>query len=208
MQIVMFLALGLLVFPSEVFAVAGPGLFLSAVLIFVARPIGVLACLLPFRMSLRKIAFVGWVGLRGAVPIILGTYPLIAGVPRAREIFNLVFFIVLTSVLVQGSTIPAAARLLGVSATLHRRPRAPIEFEQVDGMRGELIEVDLPSGSPVVGRRILEVGLPDEALVVLIGRDGRYLIPSGGTQLRAADRLFVLASDTALARVQRIVQPA
>ena len=159
-------------------------------------------------MSLRKMAFLGWVGLRGAVPIILATYPLLAGVPQAQEIFNLVFFIVLTSVLVQGSTIPAVARLLGVSAVLHHRPRAPLEFEAVDGMRGELIEVVLPAGSPAAGRRIHEVGLPDEALVVLVGREGRYLIPSGGTQLRAADRLFVLASDTALARVERIVRPA
>lgn len=208
MQIVMFLTLGLLVFPSRVLAVAGPGLLLSAVLILMARPLAVLVSMLPFRISLRKIAFVGWVGLRGAVPIILATYPLIAGVPQAQEIFNLVFFIVITSVLVQGSTIPLVARLLGVSAKLHHRPRAPLEFEAVDGMRGEMIEVVLPAGSPIVDRRILEVGLPDGALVVLVGRDGRYLIPSGGTQLRAADRLFVLASDAALARVERLVQPA
>jgi len=112
MQIILFLTLGLLVFPSRVLAVAGPGLLISAFLILVARPIGVFGTLLFFRMDLRSKLFLSWVGLRGAVPIVFATYPLIAGLPESDLIFNLVFFIAVSSVLVQGTMLPAVARWL------------------------------------------------------------------------------------------------
>ncbi len=125
MQIVMFLTLGLLVFPSQLLPVAGIGLFICFVLMFLARPIAVLICLLPFRkMPLKERVMVSWVGLRGSVPIILATFPLISGVQKADMIFNVVFFVVLTSVLVQGSSIPFVARRLGVYAPLALSPRA------------------------------------------------------------------------------------
>jgi len=112
MQIILFLTLGLLVFPSRVLAVAGPGLLISAFLILVARPIGVFGTLLFFRMDLRSKLFLSWVGLRGAVPIVFATYPLIAGLPESDLIFNLVFFIAVSSVLVQGTMLPSVARWL------------------------------------------------------------------------------------------------
>jgi cell volume regulation protein A len=112
MQIILFLTLGLLVFPSRVLAVAGPGLLISAFLIFVARPIGVFGALLFFKTDRRSKLFLSWVGLRGAVPIVFATYPLIAGLPESSLIFNLVFFIAVSSVLVQGTTLPAVARWL------------------------------------------------------------------------------------------------
>jgi cell volume regulation protein A len=208
MQIVMFVTLGLLVFPSHLMPVVGAGLIISAFLMFVARPISVLLALLPFRQSLRKIAMVGWVGLRGAVPIILATFPLIAGVERAETIFNLVFFIVLTSVLVQGSTIPLVARWLHVAAPARLRPRSPLELETVNGVRGELIELELPENSPAVGRRLVDLRLPRGALLVLIGRDESFLIPSGSTVLEKGDILHLLADQESLAHVRERIQPA
>jgi cell volume regulation protein A len=116
MQIVMFLILGLLVFPSHLPTVVESGLFITAVVVFLARPVSVLIALLPVKMSLLEKLFVGWVGLRGAVPIVLATFPLLAGLPKAPFLFNLVFFVVLASVLLQGATVPFVARWLRVIA--------------------------------------------------------------------------------------------
>lgn len=114
MQIAMFLILGLLVFPSHLLTVVGSGLLITAIAVFVARPLSVLIALLPFKISIQEKLFVGWVGLRGAVPIVLATFPLLAGVSRAPELFDLVFFVVLASVLLQGTTVPFVAKWLGV----------------------------------------------------------------------------------------------
>src|SRR5262249_7886483 len=116
MEIVMFLTLGLLVFPSRLFTVAGVGLLVTLFLIAVARPLSVFVSLAAARLGVRDKAFVSWVGLRGAVPIVLATFPLLEGVPRADLIFDVVFFTVLASVLLQGTTIPLAARMLKVAA--------------------------------------------------------------------------------------------
>lgn len=114
MQIAMFLILGLLVFPSRLPAVFVSGLLITGVAIFLARPLSVLIALLPVKMSLREKLFVGWVGLRGAVPIVLATFPLLTGLPEASFLFDLVFFVVLASVLLQGTIVPLVARWLGV----------------------------------------------------------------------------------------------
>jgi cell volume regulation protein A len=116
MQIAMFVTLGLLVFPSHLVPVVGTGLLIAGCLIFVARPVSVFLCLAMSRWSVRERAFISWVGLRGAVPVILATYPLLAGVERAEFIFNAVFFVVLTSSVLQGTTLPFVARRLGVEA--------------------------------------------------------------------------------------------
>ena len=114
MQIAMFLILGLLVFPSHLPAVSVSGLLITGVAIFIARPVSVLITLLPVKMSLQEKLFVSWVGLRGAVPIVLATFPLLAGLPRASLLFDLVFFVVFASVLLQGTSVPFVARWLGV----------------------------------------------------------------------------------------------
>ncbi|MCC6165848.1 MAG: potassium/proton antiporter [Caldilineaceae bacterium] len=208
MQIAMFVTLGLLVFPSRLLGVAGTGLLIAFFLMFVARPLSVFAGLLPFGFSLRKRIFIGWVGLRGSVPIVLATFPLLAGVPQADWIFNVVFFIVLTSVLLQGSTIPLVARWLHLDAPMRLRPRAPLEFEPSNSIQGEMVEIELPEGSPAVGKRLLELGLPPGALLVLVGRDNSFLVPSGGTVLHARDTLFVLAEPRALAEVRQRIAAA
>ncbi|MDQ6661797.1 MAG: potassium/proton antiporter [Chloroflexota bacterium] len=127
MQIAMFLILGLLVFPSHLPPIIGSGLLITGVVIFIARPIGTLAALLPIRMPMREKLFVSWVGLRGAVPIVLATFPLLAGLPQAPLLFNLVFFIVLASVLLQGTTVPLVAKWLGVITPSQIEKRASMQ---------------------------------------------------------------------------------
>lgn len=206
MQIAMFLTLGLLVFPSRLVPIAGHGLLLSIFLILVARPVGVLISLLFVRINLRDKAMVGWVGLRGAVPIILATFPLLAGIPVADTMFNLVFFIVITSVLVQGSSIPLVARWLGVDEPVRLRPRPPLEFEPTQGVSGDLVEIEIPTGADVAGKQIVELGLPSGALFVLIGRDGKFVVPGGNTIVEAGDTVLVLADDDSLASVRRLLE--
>lgn len=205
-QIGMFLTLGLLVFPSQVMAVMGIGLLVSVFLMFVARPLGVFLTLSFSRNGWRDKAFVSWVGLRGAVPIVLAIFPLIAGLPGARMLFNVVFFIVLTSALLQGWSVPIVARLLKVDAPLEPKQRHPIEFAPTEGINADLVDFIVPYDSTVVGRSIVELGLPQDTLVVLIGRDDEYIVPSGGTILREGDTLLVLASAESLPEVRATLQ--
>ncbi len=205
MQIVMFLTLGLLVFPSHLLPVMGAGLVIAIVLMILARPASVLACLLPFPMVLRKKVMVAWVGLRGAVPIVLATFPLLAGTPQADTIFNVVFFVVLTSVLIQGTSIPLVSRLLNVSAPLANRRHYPIEFEKIEGIDAELTDLIVPYVSEAVGKRLMELHMPGKCLIVLISRGDRYIIPTGQTVIEGGDVLLVLANEHDLALLQKML---
>jgi cell volume regulation protein A len=209
MQIAMFLTLGLLVFPSRLLPVVGEGLLVAAVLMLVARPAAVFLCLMPSRLTAREKAFVSWVGLRGSVPVVLATYPLVAGVPRADEVFNIVFFVVLLSVLAQGATVPLAARLLGVDAPPAVRREYPLEFNPVEGLKSELKELVVPEGSPWAGQHVVDLGLPSGLLIVLIARGDGFVQPKGQTRLEVRDTLLVLAEpdvfDRARARAQAVV---
>jgi cell volume regulation protein A len=198
MQITMFLTLGLLVFPSRLVPIAGVGMVIALILMFLARPVGVLISLLPSGLGWREKVFVSWVGLRGAVPIILATFPLLARVPHADLIFNVIFFVVLTSVLLQGTSIPMVARWLNLDAPAEPRRAYPIEFTPMHGIEGELKELTLPADSPAVGRAIVELGLPPEFLIILIARDKAFIIPSGGTVLQSGDTLLVLTDKPSL----------
>ncbi|HWP43448.1 MAG TPA: potassium/proton antiporter [Blastocatellia bacterium] len=206
MQIMMFLTLGLLVFPSRLTPLIGIGLLVSLFLIFVARPVSIFALLVPARMNMREIVMVAWVGLRGAVPVILATFPLLAGVPQAEMIFNLVFFIVLTSVLLQGPTIPIMARWLGLDEPAEDRTIYPLEFVPTEGIKSVLEEIRIPEYSATAGRSIVSLGLPRGALIVLINRGNEFLIPSGGTVLEAGDTLLVLADRASLGRARSIIE--
>lgn len=205
MQIAMFLILGLLVFPSRLIPVAGSAVLLSAVLVLIARPLGVALSLLAFRTSPRELGLVSWVGLRGAVPIVLATFPLVAGVPQAETIFDTVFFVVLTSVIVQGPTIPLVARWLRVDAPLHPKRVLPLEFDPAEGMRSDLVEIEIPPGSAVEGKQLVAMGLPSDALVVLIGRSDEYIVPRGDSVVLAGDRLLTLADPEAVHAIRRLV---
>ncbi len=193
MQIVMFLVLGLLVVPSHLAGVAGPGLLVAAVLMLAARPLGVFASLLLAGFSLREQLLIAWVGLRGAVPIILATFPLLAGLPHAELYFNVVFFVVITSVLLQGTTLAWVARRLGLQAPIEGRPERPLEFLPGRRTTSRLEEFEVQQGSKAAGRQIVDLRLPRTTLVVLISRREDYVVPKGGTVLEAGDRVMVLA---------------
>jgi cell volume regulation protein A len=193
LQVVMFLTLGLLVFPSRLIAVAVPGIILASILMLIARPIAVWLCLIPFRQTAREKHFISWVGLRGAVPIILATYPRLAGLDQDGLIFNIVFFVVVSSVLVQGTGIPRMARWLKVDDRSPEEYRYPLETAPLRGWRGVLKEAVVPEGSPLAGKAIYEVRLPKNYLVVLIARGEEFVIPNGSVVLQANDRLLGLA---------------
>jgi len=198
MQIVMFLTLGLLAFPSQIVPIIGPGILISLFLIFIARPIAVLISLSFFRqLNFRKKLFISWVGLRGAVPIIFSTYPLLAGIPAANDIFNLVFFISVSSVLLQGTTLPIVAKWLHVSVPQKLKRKFPIDIELNDNFKSELIELDIPGNSPAIGQSVVELNLPKTALIVLIHRDGKYITANGATEIQPKDHLLIMADNKA-----------
>ncbi|MFA6384487.1 MAG: potassium/proton antiporter, partial [Candidatus Omnitrophota bacterium] len=157
MQIAMFVTLGLLVFPSHILPLIGAGLLLTFILMVIARPVSVLLCLLPFKISARKKIMVSWVGLRGSVPIILATFPFMAGIPQADTIFNVVFFIVIFSVLIQGTSIPVVSKMLKLDAPWVYRKRYPIAFEKTAGIDAELTDIIVPYNSEAAGRMIRDL---------------------------------------------------
>ena len=193
MQIVLFLTLGLLVFPSQVIPVIGTGLLVSAFLMFIARPLSVFACLLPFGVKLRNITFMSWVGLRGAVPIVFATYPLLAGIEKSHMIFNLVFFISLSSVLLQGTTLLRVAKWLHVSVPEKAKQKTPPDIELSDTLKSELTEIDIKENCRAVGKKIVDLGFPRTALIALIKRKGKFITPNGSTVIEADDRLIIIA---------------
>lgn len=204
-QIVMFLCLGLLVFPSQLPPLAGPGILLALFLILVARPAGVFISLIKQGYSMREKLFISWVGLRGSVPIILATYPLVAGLPEANKIFNLVFFVVVVSVALQGTTLHRMAKLFKVEEKEKLRPRYPIEFIPNTTSKNDLLEVEVPATSSKVGKSIIELNLPKNILIVLMQRHGETFVPNGSTILESADSLLVLADSNQAQRVRAIV---
>ncbi len=197
MQIIMFLSLGLLVFPSHILPVMGLGVAISFILIFVARPIGVFVSLSFFkRIKIREKAFISWVGLRGAVPIVFATYPLIANVGKSHIIFNLVFFISTISVLLQGTTLPIVARWLKVIVPQKVKRKFALDLEMSDSPDSEMMEIQLPDTSPAIGNSLVNLDFPKKAFIVMIQRNGKYIRPGGSTVLEKGDKLLVLASGT------------
>lgn len=208
MQIVLFLTLGLLVFPSQIIPILGTGLLVSAFLMFVARPFSVFACLIPFRLKMRSITFISWVGLRGAVPIVFATYPLLAGIDKSQMIFNLVFFISLTSVLMQGTSLRFLARWLHVSVPEKAKQRTPPDIELSDTMKSELTEIEIDDKSPAAGKRILDIGFPREALIAVIKRKSRFITPNGSTIIEPGDTLVIIAeNEMSLKLVHKCLDP-
>ena len=178
MQIVLFLTLGLLVFPSKIIPVISIGLIISFFLILVARPLSVLACLSFFKIQNRSKLFISWVGLRGAVPIVFATYPLIAGAEKADMIFNIVFFISLTSVLIQGTTLPYVAKLLHLTLPEKVKPRIDY-FELSDREKSLFTEIVIPEDCKIISKPLVDLDIPKSTLIVLIKRIGKYFVPDG-----------------------------
>ncbi|MDY0110358.1 MAG: potassium/proton antiporter [Candidatus Krumholzibacteria bacterium] len=207
MQIGVFLTLGLLVFPSHLVAVAGMGLLVAAILVFLARPLAVYLCLLGSEFTWFERTLVGWTGLRGAVPVVLATFPLMAGYPESEHAFNVVFFVVCVSVLLQGRSLMLVARWLRVDEPLDTRPPYPLEFDRVEGLRGDTREYEVLPDSPAAGRRIMDLGLPANVLVLLVRRGHEFLVPSGQTSLLGRDTLLVLAEPEAHAAAAAMFAP-
>jgi potassium/hydrogen antiporter len=199
-QVVLFVVLGLLVFPSQLGPVALPGLALAAVLALVARPVAVWLCTIGQGFDRRERVFLSWAGLRGAVPIVLGTFALSEGVTASSTIFNAVFFVVGVSALVQGPTLEPLARRLGLAGEARPLYHPPLEVGAVRG--ADLVEYVVASGDAIVGARVRELGLPRTALVAVIVREEEALPPRGRTQIAAADRLYVMVRAEDRARVE------
>ena len=194
MQIIMFLTLGLQVFPSQILPIVGEGMLISVFLILVARPLAVFATLIRSTdLNFRKKLFISWVGLRGAAPIVFATYPLLAGVEYANTIFNLVFFISVTSVLLQGTTLSVMAKWLHVDVPEKVKRKFPLDLELKENSKSELIELDIAETMLSVGKQIVQLDLPKGSMIVLIHRQDIYVTPNGDTEIRAGDHLLVLA---------------
>ncbi|MBN2805553.1 MAG: potassium/proton antiporter [Prolixibacteraceae bacterium] len=192
MQIVLFLTLGLLVYPSHVVPYIGIGLLISLFLILVARPLSVMISMIPFKMKARRRFYISWVGLRGAVPIVFATYPLLAGIEKAEMIFNIVFFIAITSVLLQGTSLSLVARWLRVSLPSVVKPAFTESQFVSEYPRSLMQEIEIKPDCKAVGQKIVDLDFPKAALIALIKRDGKYFTPRGSTIIQAHDQLMVL----------------
>ncbi len=208
-QIAMFLTLGLQVYPSHLTPLIGSGLLLSAFLILVARPLAVTACLIRSRLTFREKLLVSWAGLRGAVPIVLATFPMTAGIRQGEMIFNLVFFVVIASVLLQGRSLTRVARWLRLDRAERSKWRMPLEFDRTDRtFRTSMVELVVSPDSAAAGQPIIHAKLPPGALVAMIERNGEYIVPNGGTEFRAGDVVLVLGDSEVLEKVRSLLMSA
>ena len=204
MQIVMFLSLGLQVYPSRLVTVAPTGLIIGLFLIVVARPLSVFVALSLSRVTIREKLFISWVGLRGAAPIILATFPLLAGIDKSDTIFHTVFFIVLTSVMIQAPLLTRMARWLGVYNTRYVAKKSPLAVVMDDNqIANDLVEFTIPENAEVIGKTLVDLQLPKGVLVMLIGRDADVIIPNGLTQFEADDRVLLLAPQIRHTQIRR-----
>lgn len=191
-QIGMFLTLGLLVYPSQLVLILGTGILLSMFLIFAARPISVMISLMFSRYKLRDKIAVSWIGLRGAVPIILATIPLSSGIDNSHKLFNLVFFIVISSALIQGWTIKFMTKILKVTDKSEVAINSPIRFETLDNNNSELFDIIVPYNSKMNRKTIIDLNLPKDCLVVFVCRNEVFFVPNGNTVIEEGDVLQIL----------------
>jgi cell volume regulation protein A len=193
-QIVIFLTLGLLVNPSELIPVAGLGIFIGIFMILVARPVAVLLGLLPFRkVSTKARLYVSWVGLRGAVPIIFATYPMIAGVKHASLIFNVVFFVCILSLLLQGTTVSAMGKWLNLVKPASKTTDFNVELPEE--IKAAMSEIEVIPSMMTNGHLLMNLQLPDNTLVVMMKRGNTFCVPKGKTSLQIGDKLLVITDD-------------
>ncbi|GAC1516663.1 MAG: potassium/proton antiporter [Gemmatimonadaceae bacterium] len=192
-QVAMFLMLGLLVVPSHLREVAGVGLAIAIFLAVVARPAVVALCLLPFRYTPRDVLYVGWVGLRGAVPVILAIYPVLRGAPGAERLFNLVFFIVGVNALLPGATVPWVTRRLGLESADPPSPPAVLEVTSMQPLDGELMSFYVDEALAVAGVMLSDLPFPDGASAAMIVRGNQMLAAKGNTCLEPGDHVYVFS---------------
>jgi cell volume regulation protein A len=201
-QVAMFVVLGLLVFPSDLPAVALPGLALAVLLVIVIRPIAVWISTAFSKFTARERVLLGWAGLRGAVPIVLATFVLSSELGKAETIFNAVFFVVVVSALLQGTTLEWTAARLGLVDPRPAVVAAPLEVDALGSL--ELVEFDVAGDHAIAGSAVRELGLPRNALIAVVARQGDTIPPRGTTTIESGDRLFVLAPRTLRAELEDV----
>jgi cell volume regulation protein A len=192
-QIALFLTLGLLVTPRELLGVMTPGVLVAIFIIFITRPAAVFLTLIPFKRSIPEKLFVSWVGLRGAVPIVFAILPIAANVPLAKDVFNIVFFVTLISLLLQGTTLTRVAKFLkleGAPAEGGKLKYFDMEFDE--DIKSAMTEIILTDSIIARGKTLMEMSLPDGTLAVMVKRGNGYFIPKGNTELASGDKLLIL----------------
>jgi potassium/hydrogen antiporter len=203
-QISLFILLGLLVFPSTLDDVAPEALALSAVLIFIARPVAAVVATLLAPLNMKERLMLGWAGLRGATPIWLATFPVVAGIKESNELFAIVFFVVVSSTLVQGASFEPLATRLGLTTDEPALPRRLLESGRIRRMGGDVIAYRLPPGAAAAGHPVRDLELPREALVNVIVRDGNAIPPRGSTELQEGDELHILVRSELRDEVEKL----
>ncbi|TYR80855.1 potassium/proton antiporter [Priestia megaterium] len=206
MQILMFILLGLLVFPKELIDITWQGILLSFLLMLVARPLGVFISMIFTKYSIKEKLFISWAGLKGAVPIVLATYPMMAELENSSLIFNVVFFVVLTSALLQGATISPLANLLKLSEGEKEVVPHSLELVSIGKTNNEMIELKLVKDAAISGKSLEEIPLPEDILITAVIREDKLLTPRGTTQIFSGDTLYVLVSKKKRDKVKAFFQ--
>jgi len=201
MQIVMFTLLGLLVFPKQLTQIIWEGLLIALILMVIARPIAVFLSMIFMKYDLRQKLFISWAGLKGAVPIVLATYPIMAGIESSNLLFNTVFFVVFLSALVQGSTLSWLAEKLKLTGEADDS-NATIELINLGNTDSDILKVTIPSQSPAVGLSLIDLTLPEDTLIIGITRNKKLLTPTGTSVIEKGDTLFVLCEKENRQRVK------
>jgi cell volume regulation protein A len=206
MQIVMYVVLGLMVTTSRLLDVALYGGVISFVLIFFARPISVFSTLLFSKIGFKEQVLISWVGLKGAVPIVLSIFPAAYGVPGSDFIFDIIFFVVITSTLFQGSTIAFLGKKLDLVEEDRNKTSFPIELTNDYDSDSDLTEIIVPKSSHIIDKQIINLNLPEKTLIVLISRDKKFVIPRGDTKILENDILLVLSQKEHIEKTKNIFQ--
>jgi cell volume regulation protein A len=205
-QVVLFVTLGLLAFPGRLDEVALEGTAIALVLVFIARPLAAGVAVMPFGFSAREKLIIGWAGLRGAVPVVLATFVVAADVPKGSVIFDIVFFAVVISTLLQGTTVEALARRLGLTTREPALPRPLADSGTIRRLGAEVLEVPVQAGDEIAGLRVRDLELPREAVVNVIVRGDEAIPPRGATVVRAGDELHVLVRDAVRRQVEDLMR--
>ena len=205
-QVAMFFTLGLLVFPAQLDEVAFEASIVAFVSVAVARPLAAFIVTAFDRFTFAERIVLGWAGLRGAVPVVLATFPVIEGVPRSLEFFNIAFFAVLLSTVLQGATAEPLARALRTTTSMPALPRPLADVETIHGLGAEVVEYPVARGDAVIGFAVRDLGLPRDALVNVIVRGGRAVPPRGSTKLASGDVLHILVRQEALNEIYPLMK--
>lgn len=207
-QIIMFVTLGLLCFPSRLLEVSGKAIIVSLVLMFVARPLAILVSLFPFKFNLRELTFVSWVGLKGAVPITLATFPLMFATAekplQAALIFDVVFFTVVVSAIIQGTSLTPVARWLGLETPRDAEPPVTLEISSLRNVDGKVVDYTVGTDSRAAGHLVKELALPTGVVIAMIARGEKIIPPQGNTRINAGDHVILVLRNGTEPMVEKV----